>query len=142
MESSEIKRIQLIERQNRRNAESESILDSLGLDYQPSEHLILESADNVTLEDKPAKCKECSGKGKVKSLFSEYECFSCFGIGYDLSDPVRIMKWQQLCMSWSKTKIRKLERDLHIATTTEAERMEQGMNEFYKDIKKNHFRGD
>ncbi|MEC6833036.1 hypothetical protein VXS06_14810 [Photobacterium toruni] len=142
MDSSELKRFQLIERQTRRDAENDSILDSLGFDYNQSDKLNLESADNVTLKDKPIKCKECSGKGKVKSLFSEYECFACFGTGYDFSDPVRLIKWQQLCMNWAKTKIIRLENDLHLATTTEAERMEQGMNKFYKDIKKNNYRGD
>ena len=137
------KRQQLVKRQIERDKKSESILDVMHLENPYQRDLAFESAINVTLDDKPKKCAVCSGTGYIKSLFSSYECVGCFSTGYDLSDPIRLIKWQQLCMSWSKTKIRKLERDLQIATTTEAERMEKGISEFYNDIKnKNNYRGD
>ena len=143
MNVTKLKQNQLLERQIKRDIESESILESMDLDNPFKKCLTFESVDTVTLDDKPEACNNCNGTGSVKSLFSSYECYLCYGTGYDLSDPIKLIKWQQLCMQWSKNKIRKLDHELHIAKTTEAERMERSMNEFYKDIKqKNHYRGD
>ncbi|HHF2868998.1 TPA: hypothetical protein ACPJZQ_004156 [Vibrio alginolyticus] len=64
----------------------------------------LQDAD-VTLDNKPDHCPTCKGSGYTKSLFSKWECCSCFGIGYDLSDPVAVIKWQKLCLDWSKNRL-------------------------------------
>ena len=40
----------------------------------------------------PAKCSFCEGTGMVGGLFSKYGCGVCEETGYDLSDPVAVIK--------------------------------------------------
>lgn len=138
------KRLQLELRQYQRDQMSESILESMGLsDFSDSNGFVCESCDDeVTINDKPLVCSNCKGKGVIKPMFYEFECDHCFGTGYDMSNPVKIIKWQKLCMSWSKEKVTKLRSDLYTASTNKRERMGDCMDAFYKEAKLKNYKGD
>ncbi len=124
----------LANRIKKRDASNESILDSMGLAAGGPE-VGLEECEKVDIAVPPAKCTNCHGTGRVKSMFSTWECFECHGTGYDLSNAVAVIKWQTACMEWSKARINKLQRELKVATTTEEERMAESAENFYRDSK-------
>lgn len=137
-ELSEQKRIQLEERMSRRDHENESVLVSMGLSTEQSATLELsDSATEVTLDNKPQICRTCLGRGVYKPMFFEMDCPDCYGTGYRLDDPVSLIKWQKMCMDWSRKRILKLQNDLRIATTTEEERMAEDIENMYRHSKIN-----
>lgn len=46
-------------------------------------------------DGKPGKCPNCGGSGQVAGLLKAYDCYLCEGTGYDLSDPVVVIKFLQ-----------------------------------------------
>lgn len=133
-QTAEYKRQALADRAARRDSESVSILETMGLEpVQDSPELDLHDfrEDEITLESKPAKCKTCYGQGTVKGLFFRRECDDCYGTGYALSDPIAIIKWQKLCMAWAKQTIKNQREQLKMATTTEEERLEESIQRAY-----------
>ncbi|EGQ9864776.1 hypothetical protein MZJ31_004448 [Vibrio parahaemolyticus] len=138
-EISDIKRSQLEQRQRERDERSPSILDTFeGIELTDEREALanrLQDAD-VTLDDKPDRCPTCNGTGYTKSLFSKWECCSCFGTGYDLSDPVAVIKWQKLCLDWSKNRLWEYRVALIKATTTEEERLASEVESFYENARR------
>lgn len=135
-ENTSIKAAALAMRQKNRDENNGSILDSMGLEAEVVS-MELEDVDRVDISNPPDKCTTCDGKKYVKSLFSQWECASCFGTGFDLSNPVAVIKWQSACMDWSKkrisdqlAKIRRLEEP-----RTDEERHAEAVQEFYSDAK-------
>lgn len=126
----------LSERVARRNKENQSVLDQMGVSYRSSEDLHCEDIGQVSISDKPSNCAACGGKGKVKSLFSYWDCADCFGTGFDMTNPIAVIKWQTACMDWAKAELVKLRSEVYRLSTTEAERKEKDLNEFYKDAKR------
>ncbi|WP_413113375.1 hypothetical protein [Thaumasiovibrio sp. DFM-14] len=133
------KRNQLESRIEQRNEANNSILDAMGLALEDSDAISLVDTDDseVGLTDRPKTCKECRGRGVVKPMFFEFECPACYGTGYDLSDPIRLIKWQKLCMEWAKDRIGSLKKTLYLASTTVDEREADSMEAFYSDSKYN-----
>lgn len=136
----EQKRASLEERAKKRDSATPSILESLGFDdpnLQQEQQVISNLADaDPALSDRPALCPTCVGKGWVKSLFRKWECSACWGTTYDLSNPIAIIKWQKLCMDWAKRDVQRTREALYRATTTEAEREEQSIQEFHGSSKR------
>lgn len=138
-EITDLKRQHLEGRVRKRDQENKSILDQFNIDPESdAEQRIIESCSDaeVTIDDKPAPCKACQGRGWVKTLFSRWECDSCFGTTYDLSNPIAIIKWQRLCLDWAKKDIYESRRALLHATTTSEERQAHAVEEFYKDARR------
>ncbi|EKO3439514.1 hypothetical protein NTE19_003406 [Vibrio fluvialis] len=110
---------------------AERMLKDLGVDPQ-------ESPEVVSSDDSPAPipvCAFCGGKGKVQGLFSKSDCFSCDGTGYDMSDPVRVVKHQKQLLEWARGAIVKARRDREAAldTRTDEEKHAAAVESFYKD---------
>lgn len=138
-EIADLKRLQLQNRKLKRDQENESILEQFDVELEPdAEQQVIENCSDadVTLEDKPAPCKACGGKGWVKTLFSRWECDTCFGTTYDLSNPIAIIKWQRLCLDWAKKDVVESRRALLYATTTSKERQANAVEEFYQDARR------
>lgn len=60
---------------------------SLQIEYQP-----LNAAPKAE-EGSPLKCCFCNGTGMVGGLFSKNGCATCDETGYDLTDPVTVIKY-------------------------------------------------
>lgn len=133
--NSESKRRHLALRREDRDKNNDSILRYYSGDLDDSPKVI-ESDAVVDIATPPPKCSECNGSGSVKTLFSRWECSLCHGTCYDLSDPLAVIRWQKACMEWSKSKIRLLGNQLHMATTTESERTEKCVEKFYERTKR------
>ena len=133
---------ELIENRIRdRNEKNTSILDSMGFDYPSKASIeIQDSNDEVTIKDKPAVCCKCFGRGVVKPMFYYIECAECFGTGYDLSNPLSIIKWQKLCLKWSKTKITSLQNEVRKLKPMSDEEKQKAMgfvmDRFYENSKR------
>lgn len=137
-EITEMKRQSLEQRQAKRDSENASVLESLGLEAAEEPALeVSDSYEDVTLKSKPKPCPTCYGKGTVKGVCLTRECETCYGTGYSLTDPIALIKWQKLCMQWAKAKIREQEKQLHLATTTEEERLEESVKRSYSGAKYN-----
>lgn len=139
-EIAEQKRATLEERVKKRDNATPSILESYGFEdpnQQQEQQVLSNLADaDPTLRDRPAPCPTCRGKGWVKALFGKWECSACWGTTYDLSNPIAIIKWQKLCMEWAKRDVQRSREALYRATTTEAEREEDSIQEFYGSSKR------
>lgn len=138
-EIADLKRQHLEGRMRKRDQEHDSILEKFDVEIEPdaSQQVVDNCSDvDVTLDDKPASCKECGGKGWVKSLFNRWECDVCFGTTYDLSNPIAIIKWQRLCLDWAKNDVLESRKALLEATTTSEERQAHAVEEFYKDARR------
>ena len=139
-EIAEQKRIALKERARKRDSATPSILESYGFEdpNQQQEKQVLSNLIDAdpALQDKPLPCPTCGGKGWIKSVFSNWECAACFGTTYDLSNPIAIIKWQKLCMDWAKRDVQRTREALYRATTTEAEREENAIQEFHGSSKR------
>ncbi len=134
-----LKRQHLEQRQRKRDQEHNSILEQFDVELEPAAEVqIVKNCSDaeVTLDDKPMPCKFCNGKGWVKSLFNRWECDSCFGTTYDLSNPVAIIKWQKLCLEWARNEVLDTRKALLYATTTSEERQAAAVEEFYKDARR------
>ncbi|MGX9459412.1 hypothetical protein ACWU37_21010 (plasmid) [Photobacterium damselae subsp. damselae] len=144
VDPSEIKRRQLRQRQVDRDASNSSILESMDLAANEPELTIDDdlSEEIEIFSFSPAICKACFGRGKIKPMFYELECSDCQGTGYDLSDAINLIKWQKLCLAWSKEKIISLRHQLKLAVTSEDERLEESISSHYSDIKNSRYRGD
>ncbi|CAH0543142.1 hypothetical protein [Vibrio marisflavi] len=104
-------------RRKKRDKNNPSILDSF-----PKVQDKPEPAKPKTAGDKLKKCPSCDGSKKIEGLFRSFECAVCEGTGYDLSDHVNIIKYQQQCMDWAKTRITALQVELRNARMTDEER--------------------
>ena len=51
-----------------------------------------QAADAAEKKAGVEKCPHCHGTGMVSGLFSQAECYLCDGTGFDLSDPVVLIK--------------------------------------------------
>ncbi|UTZ44517.1 hypothetical protein [Vibrio campbellii] len=135
----DLKRQHLESRKQKRDQENKSILGQFDVELEPDADLqVIESCSDaeVSLDDKPAPCKACCGKGWVKPLFFRTECDRCFGTTYDLTNPVAIIKWQQLCLEWAKKDVKENRRALLHATTTSEERKAKAVEGFYQDARR------
>lgn len=58
----------------------------------------------------PPACANCNGIGTVPGLLhgAKFECYLCHGTGYDLTDPVRVIKHLQAEHSKLEAKYRSL----------------------------------
>lgn len=112
-----------------------------------AEQMLKDMGQSVPIEeapqaggDSPGKlppCSVCNGKGSVQGLFSRSECFACDGTGYDLSNPVAIIKHQRRLLSWAKAEIMKARRQRDAArdTRTEQEKEADAVSVFYSSAK-------
>ncbi|MDC5753571.1 hypothetical protein [Vibrio europaeus] len=86
-------------------------------------------------------CWACNGEGVVKGLFGSSECFSCEGTGFDLADPIAIIKQQNEWLSWSRKTIIRQRRQLAKHERPDGRTSEQkeadAVEEFYKSSKTN-----
>jgi hypothetical protein len=107
-DSSTVKAKYLQERIQKRNEANASILESYCVGAV-SEQVSNESSGtgDKGINDAPKRCSECNGLGKVKGLFSAFDCAACDGVGLDMSEPITLIKWQQACMVWSKQQLLK-----------------------------------
>lgn len=119
----------------RRNEQNDSILDSMGLAGGESVSVSEVEAVEANVHERPLSCGNCKGTGKVASLFSKWECMECHGTGFDLSNPVAVIKWQTACMEWAKSELLTARHQLKLATTTKEEREAEAVNEFYRSAK-------
>lgn len=135
----ELKRQALIERRDRRDSQNKSILETMGLEQDINSEIESNRTDDreITLECKPSICTTCKGYGKIKPMFYWFECSDCHGTGYNLLDPISIIKWQKLCMSWSKEQINLLRHQLVMTTTTEEQRLERSIMNSYEGAEYN-----
>lgn len=130
------KAMALIQRQEKRDRENGSVLDALGLE---ADAVPMEMADveNVDISIPPAKCPTCNGTKVYRSVFSSWECAACFGTGFDLSNPIAVIKWQAACMDWSKKQIKSLcQKNRELSDNRTAKEKESDAVEgFYRDAK-------
>lgn len=84
-DSAEFKRSQLAELQAARRLNLPSILDGMSLEVAPEPD---PSTELPALRPCPGGCN----KGMVQGLLSKYECAVCDGTGFDMSDPVTVVK--------------------------------------------------
>lgn len=126
----------LAQRQNRRDQQNGSILDALGLEACTVQ-MEMADVEQVDIAIPPPKCTECNGTKVVKSLFSKWECASCFGTGFDLSNPIAVIKWQDACLAWSKREITGLRQKVREMsdTRTKEEKESDAIDAFYHDAK-------
>lgn len=132
---SDIKRQHLLDKIRVRDQRNESILDRMGLKPINDENaLICDSAEepDVDIKKKPKLCSKCHGQGTIKPMFFVMECDSCYGTGYDLTNIIYLIKWQKLCLDWSKKKLLQLQDDVYKLSTTPEERMADSMDQLYK----------
>lgn len=102
MDSVEFKRRQIKALQVAREAMHGSVLD--GFTHSPE----LDAATKNDPGRKPLRsCPDCD-KGMVQGLFTKYECSACHGTGYELDDPIEVIK----ALIAGGKKLRKLHREL------------------------------
>ncbi len=86
-------------------------------------------------------CWACNGKGVSEGLFSKSECFNCEGTGFDLAEPVAIIKKQNEWLEWAKETIIAQRREnaelKKLDTRTDGEKEAAAIEVFYKDSKMN-----
>ncbi|MCG6387468.1 hypothetical protein [Vibrio fluvialis] len=126
----------LIQRQMKRDQENGSILDALGLEVD-SPTLEMADVESVDISNPPPKCAMCNGAKVVRAIFSKWECSACFGTGFDLSNPIAVIKWQNACLDWSKgeiTGLRQKNREL-ADTRTKEEKESDAIDKFYANTK-------
>ncbi|MCG9576130.1 hypothetical protein L1D14_07735 [Vibrio tubiashii] len=129
---SELKSVHLKKRIDTRNTNNISLIESLGLE-EPSSNLDLSPVEaNVSIDDKPDKCPTCKGRGQVKPMFYSIECNDCYGIGFDLSDPIKLIKWQSACLTWAKNRLKCQTNIINTLKTTSQEREEASQAKFYQ----------
>lgn len=135
-ESISLKAAALIQRKQKRDEENSSVLDSLGLE-PVSAPMEMQDVEDVDISTPPAKCVTCNGSKYVKSLFSMWECAECFGTGFDMSNPIAVIKWQSACMDWARERLSM--QSAHIKRLkdlrTDEERHAEAVEEFYSDAK-------
>ncbi|EGR1298301.1 hypothetical protein EAF56_20150 [Vibrio alginolyticus] len=135
-ESISLKAAALIQRKQKRDEENSSVLDSLGLEPvgTPME---MQDVEDVDISTPPAKCPTCNGSKYVKSLFSKWECAECYGTGFDMSNPIAVIKWQSACMDWARDRISRQGAEIKRLKDprTDEERHAEAVEEFYSDAK-------
>lgn len=124
----------LEQRQQRRDSLNSSVIEALHLNFEVPKQLSNEPipSTSISAQDKPEDCAVCNGEGKVKSLFNAYECGSCHGTGFDLSEPLKVILWQSACLSWAKQTILKQRHTLKTAHLTRAENEQAARDKMYK----------
>ena len=78
------------------------------------------------------KCKACHGEKKIKPMFIKQPCCECQETGYDLSDPIQIIKEQQIMLEKLKVVIIKQRNTIYDNCFSEEERMGMSVDRFYK----------
>lgn len=86
-DSAEFKRNQLADLQAARRHNMPSILEGMSLKVAPEPEPD-SSVERPALRPCPGGCN----KGMVQGLLSKYECAVCDGTGFDMSDPVAVVK--------------------------------------------------
>jgi RecJ-like exonuclease len=128
---------ELIEKRNEKNV---SILDTFDIHddaLEISESDALTSEGTVDIHCPPEKCPTCKGKGQTKGLFSFFECIACHGTGYDMTNPLYVIRWQAQCLAWSKTRINQQQKRIkELVALPEEERQAIAREQFYKDARR------
>jgi len=73
----------------RKQQELPSVLESFHIKFDTPASIAAEAAEKKAGVQ---KCPNCHGTGIVSGLFSKSECYLCDGTGFDLSDPVALVK--------------------------------------------------
>ena len=118
-----------------------------------AEQLLVEAGGSPSeLESHDAACDEgsgkalpvcwaCNGKRVVEGLFGNSECFNCEGTGFDLAEPLKIIKQQSEWLKWSKETIIRLRKQLAKIEKpdirTDKQKEADAVEEFYKNSKTN-----
>lgn len=85
----DFKRQQLSMLRSRRIQEAPSVLERFKVEITTP---VSQAADAAEKKSGVEKCPHCHGTGMVHGLFSASECYLCDGTGFDLSDPVALIK--------------------------------------------------
>ena len=62
---------------------------------------------------KPDCCEVCNGTGVYEGLLKRYECESCYGSGFDVSDPVAVIKHQANIIKSGRSYYASLQKEFH-----------------------------
>jgi len=130
----DLKSCHLNELIDKRNESNPSTIEALGLSEHNTASVELVACEgDVTVNDTPDRCNACNGRGVVKPMFYIQECGDCHGTGFDLSDPIKLIKWQSACLKWAKDRILLQGNHLKNLTKSAAELEEESVREFYVD---------
>ncbi len=129
------KELHLIHRMQRRDQTHDSVLSALGIDENQTTDVIDSDYypnDEVRIDEPPPTCSECKGQKFVLGMFYKRECDKCKGTGFDLSNAIAVIKWQNLCLDWSKMTIKRQRHDITLLATSDEEREEKAQEKFYR----------
>lgn len=97
----EFKRGQIKALKAAREARHGSVLEGFTVAKEPSN-----ANENDPVRKPLRSCHDCD-KGLIQGLFAKYECSACHGTGYELDDPIEVIK----ALIAGGKKLRKLYRD-------------------------------
>jgi hypothetical protein len=83
-------------------------------------------------------CPNCQGKKIIAGVFSSSECYLCDGTGYDLTDPLVVIKHQAALLAWAKDTLLKQRKQIDKLTNPQPKpNMADAIENFYRDAKRN-----
>lgn len=112
---------------------NDSTAEKYGHNYSGNTLVISDS--DVQLECLPI-CKPCKGKGMVKPMFHTMECQDCFGTGFDLKEPLALIRLQKKYLEQAKSLIVGLRKQLYELGLQDGESEQLAMDKFYRHAKR------
>lgn len=97
------------------------------------------NAHAVSVANKLSKlpiCKACNGRKTIKPMFFELECTDCCATGLDISDPLAIIRQQQVYLAKARAVIISQRNTIYGLTVDQGDQMAESMEKFYSTIKR------